>query len=101
MRPASKPRKLRCESRLCRRARLSSGRPILWERSIMQIDVRHVLAFAALALVCACSSKEKQYVRTSNGIVVTLQGNAAKKLRLQVVAPKVIRVTAIPTDDLT
>ena len=67
----------------------------------MRIEPRHLLSLAVVLLACACGQKEQAYVRTTHGVVVTLNGGTAKKLRVAVVAPKVIRITAFPTDEMT
>ena len=41
------------------------------------------------------------YVRTADGIVVTPAAGVARKVRLEVVSPSIIHVTAFPGDDLT
>src|SRR5689334_18016625 len=66
----------------------------------MRIDCRHALCFGLLVLLAACGGREPEpYVHFTDGVLVTLNNAAAKKVRLTVVSPKIIRVTAFPKDD--
>jgi alpha-D-xyloside xylohydrolase len=59
-----------------------------------------LVTFAAVASLIACSSQPDHFVKTAGGVTVTPTGGPAKKVRLEVVAPKVIRVTAFPADSM-
>src|SRR5262245_7161776 len=54
------------------------------------------VTLTAFATLIACSSQPDHFVKTAGGVTVTPAGGPAKKVRLEVVAPKVIRVTAFP-----
>src|SRR6185503_12604690 len=60
-----------------------------------------VFALASLLTLMACSGAQMEhFVRTAGGVTVTPTGGPARKVRLEVVAPKVIRVTAFPGDSM-
>lgn len=52
------------------------------------------LAFA----LSGCSNDEDRVARAGDGIVVTPEAGPAKRVRLQVVSDRIVRVTAVPTD---
>jgi alpha-D-xyloside xylohydrolase len=62
-----------------------------------------ILLVAACATATACShnsSGEGTFEQTVDGIVVTPAEGAAKKVRLQVMADNIVRVTAFPDGDM-
>jgi alpha-D-xyloside xylohydrolase len=60
------------------------------------------LALAALALLPAGADAAAagSYVQTADGILVTPRGGAARQVRLEVVSPTIVRVTAFPGKSL-
>src|SRR5262245_53102902 len=60
-------------------------------------------ALLALTCVAACSRQEapasKHFEKTQTGVIVRPTEGPARVVRLEVVSPKVIRVTAFPTDE--
>jgi len=65
------------------------------------VIVSLMLAAIGCTSVPANAAKQSAYVRTATGIVVTPDAGVAKKVRLEVVAPSIIHVTAFPGDNLT
>jgi alpha-D-xyloside xylohydrolase len=66
------------------------------------VPTRAIFSLASLlTLVLIACSAPAAYEQTADGIVVTPQGGSAKKVRLQVVSDRVIRVTAFATEALT
>ncbi|MGH8201502.1 MAG: TIM-barrel domain-containing protein [Steroidobacteraceae bacterium] len=63
---------------------------------------RNLLLLWAIALgpVLAQASPAAPYVRIADGIVVTPAAGAAKKVRLEIVSPSIIHVTAFPRSTL-
>jgi alpha-D-xyloside xylohydrolase len=59
-----------------------------------------VLILAALGAAPVRAAAAGGYVRIAAGIVVTPAGGAAKKVRLEVVSPAIVHVTAFPGDSL-
>ena len=59
------------------------------------------LMWAAMSAVAHAGAPSGTYVRTADGLVVTPAAGVARKVRLQVVAPSILRVTAFPGDSLT
>ena len=53
---------------------------------------------SALLLLSACGDKQEHIAKSSDGIVVTPEAGAAKRVRLQVISDRIIRVTAVPTE---
>ncbi len=60
-----------------------------------------VVCFAALLFVAGCTSKTSNYQKIDGGVVVSLSGDQAKKVRLTVIADDIIRVSASPTDNFS
>lgn len=56
---------------------------------------------AALFFLAGCGSKSNKYEKIDGGVVVSLAGDQAKKVRLTVVADDIIRVSATPNDDFS
>lgn len=61
---------------------------------------------AIIPVLYACGSQEKtiepatvNWHKTSDGVVVSLQDSEAKKVRLQVINDRIVRVTATPQQD--
>jgi alpha-D-xyloside xylohydrolase len=54
----------------------------------------------ALAQAPAQAAAVGSFTRIADGVVVTPAAGAAKKVRLEVVSPAIVRVTAFPADDL-
>lgn len=83
--------------------------------SAKQIFKRCVIGVASVALLQGCSKSSEdsansqttseqvktlaQFEKTADGVVVTLAEGAAKKVRLQVISEKIIRVTVLPGTD--
>ncbi|HEY7888941.1 MAG TPA: TIM-barrel domain-containing protein [Steroidobacteraceae bacterium] len=59
-----------------------------------------LLVVLVLGSVPACAASDAPYVRIADGIVVTPAAGLAKKIRLEVVSPTIIHVTAFPGDTL-
>src|SRR5689334_17390180 len=72
----------------------------LTESSRMTMTLFRTSALLALAVVAACARQEepKHFVKTATGISVTPAQGPAKIVRLEVVSPRIIRVTAFPTE---
>ena len=58
-------------------------------------------AFGSNTALANAAAPDGSYVRIAGGIVVTPTAGVAKKVRLEVVSPSIIHVTAFPGDDLT
>src|SRR5262245_22734057 len=63
---------------------------------------RMIVATLAVLLLAigACAKKPRNIEKTADGIVVTPQQGPAKRVRLQVMSDRIIRVTAVPTESL-
>ncbi|MDE2447785.1 MAG: DUF4968 domain-containing protein, partial [Gammaproteobacteria bacterium] len=63
---------------------------------------RLLAALAALMLggMTLAPAHADPYVRTADGVVITPTGGVAKKVRIEVVSPTIVHVTAFPSDDL-
>jgi alpha-D-xyloside xylohydrolase len=79
----------------------------VWERTEKRAAALARLALIALASIApalvparAHAAAAGSYVRISDGIVVTPAGGAARKVRLEVVSPAIVRVTAFPGQSL-
>ena len=59
-----------------------------------------LVSVAVLGLLAACGSAREPFERIADGIVVTPEGGAARKVRLKVIADDVIRVTAFPGNSM-
>jgi alpha-D-xyloside xylohydrolase len=59
------------------------------------------LLLGAMLLGAVPARAAAVYMRIADGVVVTPTGGVAKKVRLQVVSPTIIHVTAFPGDSLT
>ncbi|HEU4485147.1 MAG TPA: TIM-barrel domain-containing protein [Povalibacter sp.] len=60
------------------------------------------VALLALALLgaAACSSKPQNFEKTVDGVVVSPTQGAAKRVRLQVISDRIVRVTAVPVEKI-
>ena len=57
-----------------------------------------------VALVCVCgiaTAAEGRYEKTPDGVIVTPAQGSAKRVRLQVMSDRIVRVTAVPTESLS
>jgi alpha-D-xyloside xylohydrolase len=60
-----------------------------------------IFPLAACALLAACAQKTQpadHFEKSGTGVVVSPSGGPAKKIRLEVLAPKIVHVTAFPTE---
>ncbi len=57
--------------------------------------------FAALIFIAGCAPKAPRYEKVQGGIVVSVGGDQAKKVRLSVVSDDIIRVSATPTGEFS
>lgn len=56
----------------------------------------------ALAFVCSiATAAEGSYQKTPDGLIVTPAQGTAKRVRLQVMSDRIVRVTAVPTESLS
>jgi alpha-D-xyloside xylohydrolase len=58
-------------------------------------------AVATFALFAAQGAEASSYEKSAAGIIVTPAQGAARRVRLTVVSPKIVRVTAFPTEEMT
>ncbi len=66
---------------------------------MMKPVLLRILAPAILLVLFACARQETPVSKTDDGIIVHLpEGNPARAVRLEVIADKIIRVSATPTD---
>jgi alpha-D-xyloside xylohydrolase len=67
----------------------------------MRVAPFFAIAPVILALLDSCARDVKHtdhFVKSRTGVMISLGEGAAKKVRLEVLAPKIIRVTAFPSD---
>lgn len=57
--------------------------------------------FACIAVLSGCTREQQFFEPVTGGIVVSPTGGGAEKVRLQVITPKIIRVSTFPTQDMT
>ena len=68
--------------------------------------LKNLLGFCALWILAACTrqvtpvNEVNHFAMSDGGVIVTPTGGAAKKVQLTILSPKVVRVTAFPTDSV-
>ena len=64
--------------------------------------MKSFVGFACVALLAGCGAKapEASYVQNEHGIVVTLGGDGARRVRLEVRSDRIVRVTSVTDGNL-
>src|SRR5215831_15843900 len=55
---------------------------------------------ALLLMACTAKAPEGTFTQDANGVVVTPASGPAKRVRVNVVSPRIVRVTAVPDENL-
>lgn len=67
------------------------------KKDIMPKKILAAILFLAIA---ACAKQPDNFQQTADGVIVTPTAGPAKRVRLQVMSDRIVRVTAVPTESL-